>query len=95
MYVRNQRCKALQGFHQLKSGGYGLGCGAHPPGVARWGTPGLAVAIGREALVKVYGVIRAMPQGIAGHLLSQTVSSERGNHLVLLPGLILARDVGG
>jgi hypothetical protein len=84
--VRNQRCKALQGFHQLKSGGYGLGRGAYPPGGARWGTPGPGVASGREALVKVYGVARAMPEGIAGRLLPRTVSSERGNHLGLFLG---------
>ncbi len=50
-------------WNQLKSGGYGLGGGAHPP-VYRVGNscPGLS-SLGWEAMVKACGVAMAMPQG--------------------------------
>lgn len=54
--------KASQAAHQLKSGGYGLGCGAHPG----WFSGELLNRFTydrREATVKVCGVAVAMPQG--------------------------------
>jgi hypothetical protein len=50
---------------QLKSGGYGLGCGAQPPEVASRAGNSRAVSavFVREATVKVYGVAVAKPQG--------------------------------
>ena len=55
--------KAPQSAHQLKSGGYGLGCGAHrPASVGRELLAG-ADSLRREATVKAHGVVVAMPLG--------------------------------
>ena len=62
VYVRNQRLKASQGSHQLKSGGYGLGSNAHRAGNGV-GTSGSGDVANQEAMVKVYGVAMAMLQG--------------------------------
>ena len=50
---------------QLKPGGYGLVSGAHPRSGHRWvGNSWLGLrSLGQEAMVKVYGVAMAMPQG--------------------------------
>ena len=56
-------CKAPQSTHQLKSGGHGLGCGAHR--LADAGRELLAGvdSLRREATVKAHGVVVAMPLG--------------------------------
>ena len=61
--MRNQRLNASQESLQLEPGGSGLVCNAHPHGVAVRGTPGLGDVAGREATVKVCGVVVAMLQG--------------------------------
>lgn len=65
--MRNQRLNAPQESHQLESGGSGLDSSAHPlwPGESRVGrgTSGLGDVAGREAAVKVCGVVAAMLQG--------------------------------
>ena len=60
--MRNQRLKAPQEIHRLKSGGYGPGCSAHPHQPVR-GTPWSVCVAGREAVVNVCGVATAMLQG--------------------------------
>ena len=60
--MRNQRLKAPQEIHRLKSGGYGPGCSAHPYRSV-WGTPWSVCVAGREAVVNVCGVATAMLQG--------------------------------
>ncbi|CAO5226488.1 hypothetical protein FAGKG844_1000004 [Frankia sp. AgKG'84/4] len=71
--------KASQAVHQLKSGGYGLGCGAHPG----WFSGELLNRFTydrREATVKVCGVAVAMPQGQElGASSVDRLSIERGN----------------
>ena len=47
--------------HQLKTDGYGLGCGAYLHEV--WRTPWLVYVADREATVKACGVAVAKPQG--------------------------------
>jgi hypothetical protein len=54
--------KPLKIVHQLKSGGYGLGCGAHLGWMVQ-GTPELVVVAGREAIGKACGVPVARPLG--------------------------------
>ena len=56
-------CKAPQATHQLKSGGYGLGCGAHRPARAGRELLRRVDSLRREATVKACGVVVAMPQG--------------------------------
>ncbi len=56
-------CKAPQSAHQLKSGGYGLGCGAHRPAGAGRELLAGADSLRREATVKAHGVVVAMPLG--------------------------------
>ena len=53
--------KASQTTHQLKSGGYGLGCGAHRP-VSRSGTPRRDDSARQEATANAHGVVVAIPQ---------------------------------
>ena len=60
--MRNQRLKAPQEIHRLKSGGYGPGCSAHPHRSVL-GTPWSVCVAGREAAVNVCGVATAMLQG--------------------------------
>jgi hypothetical protein len=55
--------KAPQSAHQLKSGGYGLGCGAHRPAGAGRELLAGADSLRREATVKAHGVVVAMPLG--------------------------------
>ena len=62
-YVRNQRLNAPQETLQLESGGSGLVSNAHPLGDVGWGTAWLGDVAGREATVKVCGVVVAMVQG--------------------------------
>jgi hypothetical protein len=56
-------CKASQSAHQLKSGGYGLGCGAHRPAGAGRELLAGADSLRREATVNAHGVVVAMPLG--------------------------------
>jgi hypothetical protein len=64
-YTRETGVDTSRNDDQLQSGGYGLGSGAHPSssllvmGNFRLGSTGL----GREVMVKVYGVAMTMPQG--------------------------------
>jgi hypothetical protein len=60
---RNQRCKAPQEVHQLKPGGYGLVCGAHPSLITGGELLGRSSIAGREATVKDCGVAVAMLLG--------------------------------
>ena len=61
--MRNQRLNAPQETLQLKPGGSGLVSNAHPDGIAVRGTPWPVDIAGREATVKVCGVVVAMLQG--------------------------------
>jgi hypothetical protein len=65
-YTRETGVDTSRNLDQLQSGGYGLGSGAHPSssllvvmGNSRLGSTGL----GREVMVKVYGVAMTMLQG--------------------------------
>ena len=63
--MRNKRLNAPQDeTTDPKPGGHGSDRTAHPPSpLARRGTPGLGDVAGREATVKVCGVVVAMVQG--------------------------------
>jgi hypothetical protein len=61
--VKNQRLNAPQETNQLESGGSGLGCSAHPHGVAVGGTSWLVCLAGRKAIAKACGVAVAMLRG--------------------------------
>jgi hypothetical protein len=83
--VQEPAIKASQAAHQLKSGGYGLGCGAHP-GRCSGELLNRFANDRREAIGKVCGVPVAMPQGQELGASSVDRSCvERGNRPALFP----------
>ncbi len=86
--------KAPQAAHQLKSGGYGLGCGAHP-GKLSGELLNRFTYDRMEATVKVCGVAVAMPQGQElGASSVDRLSIERGNRPEPVPSSALHVEGG-
>jgi hypothetical protein len=94
--VRNQRLKAPQESHQLEPGGSGLGSSAHlfDVRVGR-GTSGLGDVAGREAAVKVCGVVAAMLQGHSWAPIPSNGSRVNVGTILVVPDLARCQRVGG
>lgn len=94
--MRNQRLKAPQESHQLEPGGSGLDSSAHRLGVRVWpGTPGPVNVVGREAAVKVCGVIAAMLQGHSWTPIPSSGSKVNVGSIPVVPAGAVAGSLGG
>jgi hypothetical protein len=94
--VRNQRLNAPQESHQLEPGGSGLGSSAHWYGTrVAPGTSGLGDVAGREAAVKVCGVVAAMLQGHSWAPIPSNGSQVNVGTIPVVPGLARCQRVSG